>query len=161
MVFIPSCTVELSGECLKYLSFTLDQLNQNFWGQGLALLKSSWDLPCVHSSGVSSSGNRLYRALHIGSLLGRTFCKNIYKTVNTEELARWSWTLAVITEVSASVHVTWTGTVFCICLQLRQYTGTPLHLYIHPTLDFSCPWGISVTLGMEALFHWLDFPGGT
>ena len=35
------CTLELSGECLKYLSFTLDQLNKNLWGWGLVLLKSS------------------------------------------------------------------------------------------------------------------------
>lgn len=54
------CTLELSGECLKYLSFPLDQLNQNVWGWGLVLLKSSRVYPVCICLGLSSPGNTLW-----------------------------------------------------------------------------------------------------
>lgn len=155
MVFIPSCTLELSVECLKYLSFTLERLNQNFWGQGLALLKSSWVFSVFICLGLSSPENKLCdRDLHIGSLLASGLSNNIYKTVNKEGLSRRGWTLAVITEVPATVNATGRSkaeTALHICLKLRQSSWTPLYSYIHPTLDFGYPLGMSATLGMEAL----------
>ena len=55
------CTLELSGECLKYLSFTLDQLNKNLWGWGLVLLKSSQVYPVCICLGMGSPGNTLWQ----------------------------------------------------------------------------------------------------
>lgn len=155
MVFIPSCTLELSVECLKCLSFTLEQLNQNFWGQGLTLLKSSWVFSVFICLELSSPANKLCdRDLHIGSLLASALSNNICKIVNKEGLSRRGWTLAVITEIPTTVNATGrskAGVALHICLISRQSSLTSLYSYIHPTLDFSYLLGMSVTLGIEAL----------
>lgn len=161
MVFISICTWELSGECLKYLNFILDQLNQNFWGQGLALLKSSWVFPVFFGFGLSSPENRLYdRDVYIGSLLRSTLCNNMYKT-EQKRIGR-SLTSVVVTEVSANATGrSGAGIVFYICLKLRQSNWIPLNLYIHPNLDFSCLWRLNGASWIKAFFHWMEFPGVT